>query len=305
MRTKILLTGSSGLVGSRFKDLLDYEIDEISRKAGTDITDKDSLLEKFSSSDAPLVVHVAAKADVDGCEEDKGIDEKYLSEKSPDISSWIKEQTAWAINVLGTKNVVDACKKTNKKLIYVSTDFVFDGTKDTGYSEEDEENPVNWYGRTKYEGEKIVRESGLKWTVARLAYPYRAVFDIKKDFFRAMFSRLKDKQSVYAITNHVMSPTFIDDFVFSIDKLIESESEGIFHTVGSQFITPFEAANLIAEKFELDKSLIFKTTREEYFKGKAPRPFFLGLKNDKIRELGAKLRTFEEGLETIKEELKV
>ena len=100
-----------------------------------------------------------------------------------------------------------------------------------------------------------------------------------------------------------MTPTFIDDFVYAIDSLIKTKQSGIFHTVGNQFISPFDAACLIAEKFKLRKDLIMQTTREEYFKEKAQRPFFLGLKNDKIKKMGIKMKTFEEGLEEIKNQI--
>ena len=300
---KILFTGSSGLVGSRFSELLGYEFEDINRKTGIDITDSASVFKKISSSDAQVVLHMAAKTDVDGCENDKEKDSDYLSQKNPDLNSWTKEHTAWSINVIGTKNVVDACRKNNKKIIYISTDFVFDGTKKDGYDEEDIENPVNWYGKTKYEGEQLVKNSGLKWAIARLAYPYRADFEIKKDFFRVVLDRLQNKKAVYMITDHIMTPTFADDFVYAIDKLMKNSSEGIFNVVGSQFISPFDAANIIADNFDLDKNLIFKTTREDYFKDKAPRPFFLGLKNDKIGKLGIKMKSFKEGVEEIKKQL--
>ncbi len=300
---KILFTGSSGLVGSRFSELLGYEFEDINRKAGVDITDAGSVFRKINSSDAEIVLHMAAKTDVDLCEKDKEIDQNYLNQKKPDMDKWIKQQSAWVINVIGTQNVIEACKKNNKKIIYVSTDFVFDGTKEGGYSEDDKENPVNWYGKTKYEGEQLIKKSGLNWAIARLAYPYRAKFDTKKDFFRVVLERLQNKQAVYMITDHIMTPTFADDFVYAIDKLIKNNSAGIYNVVGSQFISPFDGAVIIADKFELDKNLIFKTTREEYFKNKAPRPFFLGLKNDKIGKLGIKMRGFEEGIEEIKKQL--
>jgi dTDP-4-dehydrorhamnose reductase len=96
-----------------------------------------------------------------------------------------------------------------------------------------------------------------------------------------------------------MTPTFLDDFTRCIDLLIQSNQTGIFHTVGDQSLTPFDAANLIAQKFGYDQSLIAKTTRARYFKDRAPRPFNLSMNNDKIRKLGVSMRTFEEGLKEI------
>jgi len=304
---KILVTGLSGLVGSRFTELLkdSYEFEGVSRKSGVDITDKASINQKILSSDAQIVLHLAGKTDVDGCEKDKEIDGKFLAQKDFDQQEWINKKTAWVVNVLGTKHIVEACKKINKKIIFISTDFVFDGNKsqNEGYIEEDIPNPINWYGNTKYEAEKLIQNSDLDWTIVRLAYPYRANFVKKDDFLRVILQRFKNNQSLNMVTDHIMTPTYIDDFVYAIDSLIKTNSSGIFHTVGDQFISPYECAIFVADKFNFDKGLITQTTRKQYFKNKAQRPFFLGLKNDKIKEMGIKMKSFENGLEEIKNQI--
>jgi dTDP-4-dehydrorhamnose reductase len=285
---KILGTGLTGLVGSRIVELLGgkCEFENLSRSTGVDITNKDQVLEKIKVSDAQIILHLAAKTDVDGCELDKPLKENG---------------EAWKINVEGTKHVAEACLKTNKKLFYVSTDFVFDGTREN-YSEEDIPNPVNWYAQTKYEGEKIIQNLKSPWIIARIAYPYRANF-VKLDFFRAILNRLKNNEIVTAVTDHIFAPTYIDDIAFAIDSLIDNDSQGIFHVVGSQSLTPFDAANLIADEFNLDKSKINKTTRSEFFNNRAPRPFQLYLKNDKITKLGVLMRTFAEGIKEIRSQI--
>lgn len=288
---KILGTGLSGLVGSRIIELLsdDYEFENLSRSSGVDITDKKVINQAINKSDASLVIHFAAKTDVDGCEKDKVLGENG---------------DAWKINVLGTKNIAEACQNLKKKLIYISTDFVFDGKKDNGYTEEDSPNPQNWYGQTKYEGEKIVQNLPTPWVIVRLSYPYRSQFS-KIDFFRAMLGRLKRGEKLSVVKDHIFTPTFIDDVAFAINKLIKKEVLGIYHVVGSQFLTPFDAAILIAKIFNLNQSLISKTTREEYFKNRATRPLYLGIKNDKIEKLGVEMKTFEEGLKEIKKQLNI
>jgi dTDP-4-dehydrorhamnose reductase len=285
---KILVTGLTGLVGSRIAELLSarHEFENISRSTGVDIENKESVLSAISASDAQIVLHLAAKTNVDGCETDKSLGETG---------------EAWRINVEGTRNVAEACLKTNKKLIYFSTDFVFDGTKEA-YSEEDIPNPVNWYAKTKYEGEKIVQDLKTPWIIARIAYPYRANF-VRPDFFRAILNRLKNNEPVSAVTDHIFTPTFIDDIAFALDILIRSNSQGIFHVVGSQSLTPFAAANLIADEFELDKSKISKITRADFFSNRATRPFQLSLKNDKITKLGIEMRTFDGGLREMKTQI--
>ncbi len=112
---KILGTGLTGLIGSRITEVLSqYEFINMSRGFGVDITDKESLDRVISRFDGAYVLHMAAKADVDGCESDRASGENG---------------EAWIMNVIGSQNVSELCKKYNKKIIYISTDFVFDGTK--------------------------------------------------------------------------------------------------------------------------------------------------------------------------------
>ena len=285
---KILGTGLTGLVGSRVTELLKgkYEFENLSRSTGFNVEDKNSVFEKIKNSDASVVLHLAAKTDVDGCEKDKELGENG---------------GAWKINVLGTKNIADACLQSNKKLIYISTDFVFDGINPPagGYTEEDVPNPVNWYAKTKFEGEKIVRALSFPWIIVRIAYPYRANFE-RNDFFRAILGRLTKKEPIKAVTDHVFCPTFIDDIASVLDNLLQTNSSGIFHAVGRESLTPYDAAIKIAKIFNCDESLISKTTREVFFKDRAKRPFQLALKNDRIEKLGIKMRTFEEGLREVK-----
>jgi len=285
---KILGTGLDGLVGSRIVELLGnkHQFENLSIITGVDITDRDTVLEKINSSDAQIILHLAAKTDVDGCELDKSLGEKG---------------EAWKINVEGTRNVADACLNSNKKLIYISTAFVFDGTKKI-YLEEDLPNPLSWYAKTKYEGEKIIKALKTPWIIARIDSPYRATFE-KLDFVRAILKRLQERLPVAAVEDHIFTPTLIDDIASAIDALIKNDSQGIFHIVGSQSLTPFDAAVLIAKEFGLDSSKITRTTKAEFFKNRAPRSFQLALKNDKIARLGVQMRTFEEGLREIKSQI--
>lgn len=288
---KILGTGLNGLVGSRIVELLSdkYQFENISRSTGVDIQDRESISEKIKASDAQIVLHLAAKTDVDSCEKDKVLGQNG---------------EAWKINVDGTKNIVEACSQLGKKIIYISTDFVFDGENcpADGYSEDNLANPVNWYGQTKYEGEKNVQNLKAPWIIARIAYPYRADF-VKSDFLRAILKRLQDKKTVVAIADSVFTPTFIDDIAFALDALIRNNSQGIFHVVGNQSLSPYDAALLIAEVFGFNKDLITETTRKEFFKDRAQRSFQLRLKNDKIEKLDIKMRSFEEGIREIKSQI--
>ena len=289
---KIYSIGGNGLIGSRVEELLrdKYIFTTVSSSMGVDITNPQSLKQLTSDTEHEIVVLFAAKTDVDGCELDKPLGENG---------------DAWKINVLGVENVVEACKQNHKKLIYISTDFVFDGenTPDGGYTEEDRPNPINWYAKTKYEGEKVVQTSGLDFLILRVAYPYRAVFEKKKDFVRAILGRLESGGEIKGITDHIYCPTFIDDIAYALQVLLDQDETGIFHVTGSGSLSPYDASLLIAKTFEIDVSLIGKTTRAEYFAGKAPRPFNLSMNNAKISKLGVSMHSFKEGLDEMKKQL--
>lgn len=284
---KILGTGLTGLVGSRIVELLpQYQFENISRATGVDITNKEQVTTAISASNSPIVLHLAAKTDVDLCELDKpeGV-----------------EGEAWRVNVVGAQHIAEACQLSGKKLIFVSTDFVFDGehTPEDGYTEESVPNPINWYGQTKYEAEKVVQLIGSPWLIMRIAYPYRAVF-AKKDFVRVLYNRLREGKQLTMITDHIMTPTFIDDIASALDKLIQTQQTGVYHVTGSQFITPYEIALRLCKDFHLDSSLVEKTTREQYFKDRAKRGFCLRMKNARIVNLGVTMRTLDQGIEEIK-----
>lgn len=297
---KVIITGGNGLVGSRIVELLSpkYEFERASRETGINITKKDDVLNLFKESKASIIIHLAAKADVDGCESDKEKDQELLNSGNYD---WEDSNTAYGVNVYGTKNVVEAAAQTGKKIIYISTDFVFDGKKTDPYVEEDSPNPLNWYAKTKYLGEEEVKRSP-DFIIARPAYPYRSSFE-KKDFVRSIMFRFQENQKINAVKDHIMTPTFIDDIAFSLDTLMQRGDSGIYHVVGSSFVSPIEAAKKIADVFGFDKNLISETTREEYFKNKAERPFHLALQNAKIANLGISMKTFDQGLLELKKTL--
>lgn len=291
-KPQIIGLGLNGLVGSRITDLLSdrYEFIPLSRSTGVDVTDPESLTSLKDYPNANYILNLAAKADVDGCEKDKDLGE---------------EGEAWKINVTGAGNVAEICRELGKKLIHISTDFVFDGEIEKGksYLETDKPNPLGWYGKTKLEGEIAVETSGADYIIARIAYPYRAHFEFKKDFVRAILTRMQEGGEIKAVTDHIFCPTFIDDIAHSLDLLIKNDATGIYHIVGAESLTPYEAALRIAEVFGLNQRLISKTTREEFFQGRAPRPFNLSLSNAKIKELGANFYGFSEGLQTMKSQL--
>lgn len=285
---KILGTGLTGLIGSRITEILpEISFTTISRSQGGDVTNKDSLIPFFESFDGEWVLHMAAKADVDGCEKDQDLGEKG---------------DAWKSNVIGTQNMAEMAAEYGKKLIYISTDFVFDGEKPNGqgYIEEDQAHPINWYGETKYQGERKIIEVGGEYLILRIAYPYGLSPAPKKDFVRIIADRLINGLPIKGITDHIFVPTHIDDIAHALSSLTKQQALGVYHLVGNESLTPYDAAVLIANAVGVNPEVIGKTTREEYFAGKARRPFNLYLENDKIKTLGIETKTFEEGLDAMK-----
>ena len=287
MKIPILATGISGLVGTRVRDLLSerFDFEDLSLATGINISDKSQLEKAFEVSDAKVVLHMAAKTDVDSCEDDK-----LLGEDGP----------AWLVNVYGTQNVAEASRNTGKRVVYISTDFVFDGTKDS-YSEEDEPNPISWYGYTKFQGEEELKKSDVSCAIVRISYPYRARNEVKSDFVHRIIDVMRQNHTCFGLTDHIFTPTFIDDIALALGLFLERSLSGIYHVVGSQPLKTIDAVTLIDKTYNL-KSKIIPITRSVYFKNRAFRPFKLALKNDKIRKLGLKMSTFEEGLKKIKQQ---
>ncbi|KKU83726.1 hypothetical protein A2973_05085 [Candidatus Gottesmanbacteria bacterium RIFCSPLOWO2_01_FULL_49_10] len=284
----ILGTGLSGLVGSRIVICLSpsYTFEHANLETGVDITDQKTITELIITSPALWVFHFAAMTDVDGSEHQKGQGTK---------------SAAWRVNVQATEYIIDACRRSGKHLLYVSTDYVFDGTKDV-YREDDEPHPLGWYAVTKYEGERRVGTLGPFGLTIRIANPYKRR-DLKKlDFVHKIVDRLKNGQSVRAPRDQIFVPTLVDDVARAIDVLVGRSASGVYHVVGSQALSPYDAARRIATTYGFDASRIMPTTFDEYFRGMAPRPFHGRLINDKIARFGVKMSTFDEGLRRIYEE---
>lgn len=283
---KIIGTGLSGMLGSRVVELLvpRFTFENLSLETGIDITNRLQLEKHITGSPAPWVFHFAAKTDVDGAETEMSQGER---------------SSTWIVNVLATQHIVDICKKTGKRLLYISTDYVFDGTKNE-YNEQDTLSPLGWYAKTKAEGESRVAVMGDHALIVRTANPYRAGGTGKKDFVHKILKRLEGGQEVIAPQDQQFVPTFVDDIASAIDLLVSTNHSGIYHVVGNSVESPYGCAQAIARVHGLSKELVKPTSFQEYFEGRAPRPYRAILKHDKIDALGVGLHTFIEGIKLMK-----
>ncbi len=277
--TKIIGTGLSGLVGSRIVELLQdkYEFVDFSLDTGVDITDKKLLKNKFiEHEDAEVILHLAAFTNVNAAWEQKG-DEDGL---------------CYQVNVIGTRNIAQLAAKFKKYLIYVSTDFVFDGRRKTLYTERDKPSPIEWYGKTKYLGEKEVRKAEGEFSIARLSFPFKAQKSSeelepkhKMDLVRKIIKKLESGEEFHGFHDQIITPTFIDDFVKMMDSFFQRKPEGVYHTVGSTALSPYELALRLAEIFNLPKSLVKESSLSDYLKKeKRPRQRYLAVSNRKIKD---------------------
>ncbi len=285
-KLRIVGTGLSGLVGSRIVELLQkkYTFIDLSLETGIDITKPKQVKQSLSVNSPDIVLHLAAKTDVDACEMEKARKNQSM---------------AWKINVQGTETIAEFCQQKRLRLFYISSDFVFNGEKES-YVEEDEPKPINFYGETKYQAEKRVRALGQLATVCRISFPYRAFFPFKTDLVRAIINRFKTNEPVLAISDQIIVPTFIDDIAGALDLLISQKKSGIYHLVGDESLSPLDLAHRICSVFGYNNLDIQPVKRDEYFRNRAYRPFKTILRNDKIRSLCGSLRSVSQGLLAVK-----
>ena len=247
---KIVVFGGAGLVGSRFIELNKNNCDIIAPSAKEiDILSKESLIKLAEKENPDYLINFAAYTNVEEAEEDKGN----------------KDGLCYQVNVIGAKNVAEACKKINKRLIHISTEYVFDGTKaESPYTEEDKPNPINWYGQTKLIGEQMVLEAGAEVAIARISMPFSAHFELKKDVARFFLEQLKAGNQIKAIADQRITPTLVDDIVNALNVLIENQASRIYHISSCDSVTPLEFAKILAEIFNLDYSLVGSMNLEVY-----------------------------------------
>lgn len=287
---KILATGAIGMVGSRFLEMFKdkYEVSNIDILSGVDITDKSSVEKFVADHPADTLIHLAAFTDTNKAWEEKGN----------------TDGICYKVNVVGTKNLAEVCAHHSIHLIHVSTDFVFDGAKDGAYVEDDATSPLEWYGETKAIAEAVVKDSGVSYTIVRIAYPYRANFESKPDLVKKIREGLESRKLNPQFSDTIITPTLIDDIARAFDKIIARKPQGIYHVTGSTSLSPFELAQKVAVAYGFGKDIVKESSLTEYLKT-ATRPFAAraAMDNSKAtKDLGLTFATIDEGLAEIKKQ---
>ena len=244
-----------------------------------DITNESKIKETIKNINPDFVVNTAAITNVDLCETER--------------------ELAYKTNALAVKYIGEACKNLNIPLCHISTDYVFDGGKGN-YVEDDEINPINYYGWTKAEGEKVLNELNYDLTsIVRISVPY-CVSPVKTNFFLWVLNSLREGNEVNAVIDQWNTPTYTDELTNGIIKIYEKDVSGILHFGGGEKVSRYEFALKIAEIFDLNMDLI-KPIKSSELGWKANRPKDTSLINKKAEKLlGFKLKKVDECLDKLK-----
>lgn len=262
----ILVTGVNGQLGyDVVKELNKRNINYLGiDKDELDITDSNVVKEYITKLKPECIVHCAAYTAVDRAEDEEEICRK--------------------VNVDGTENIAKACKEINAKMIYISTDYIFDGKGDKPFEVDGYIEPHSVYGKTKYEGELKVKEILEKYFIVRISW----VFGINgKNFIKTMLRLGKEKESVNVVCDQIGSPTYTADLAPLLCDMAISEKYGVYHATNEGICSWAEFAGEIMKKAGLKCKINAIPTCE--YPSKAVRPFNSKLSKKSLVDNGFKL----------------
>lgn len=268
---RIALTGSDGMLGSDITEVFtDIELITFTLR-DFDITDLDTSTKKIKEIKPDCLIHAAAYTDVDGCEQ------------NPD--------KAYLVNGIGTRNVVIACEEVHCPVVYISTDYIFDGKKKEPYNEWDIPNPLNKYGLSKLIGENFVTSLTNRFYIVRTSWLFGKN---GKNFVDSILKLMSERKEVEVVDDQKGSPTYTYDLAVTLRELI-GKGFGIYHTSNTSQCSWYEFALEIAKLKGMNINI--KPITSEKFKRPAKRPFFSVLENTMLRLEGIKeLRHWKEAL---------
>lgn len=274
---RILVTGANGLVGTKVLErliqdrtdepLAAYHQTRTNDYLGEypfwwlDSTSADDVDRVLTEARPEAVIHAGAFTNVDGAERNRDL--------------------AWASNAEATGILARACTARGIRLVYLSTEYVFDGTAGP-YRETDPVNPLGWYAKTKEAGEQAVIAAGGSWAIARTTVVYGYAQHVRANFVLWLVGKLKAGERVSIVDDQVGSPTLAENLAEMVVALAHSHENGVFNTAGADVLSRLDFSRQIAETFGLDASLMDPTTTASLGQA-APRPLKAGLLMDKFR----------------------
>ena len=279
---RVLVTGVKGQLGydvvkeleKRNLEAVGVDIEEM------DITDADSVRRVITEAQVEAVIHCAAYTAVDAAEENEAVCRK--------------------INVEGTENIARVCKDLNLKMMYISTDYIFNGEGERPWEPSDQADPKSVYGQTKYEGELKVKEFVEKFFIVRIAW----VFGINgKNFVKTMIQVGKTHDTLTVVNDQFGSPTYTYDLARLLVDMIVTEKYGIYHATNEGICTWYDFACAIFK--EAGMNVTVKPVTSAEYGAKANRPSNSRMSKEKLVEEGfEKLPTWQDALHRYIGELK-
>ncbi len=277
MKRILLVIGAKGMLGrdlmgilhSSFShdEVIGWDIEEM------DIQKEDESVTKIEKLRPEIVIHIAAYTDVDGCELNKG--------------------KAFAVNAEGTRHVALAASKCRAKMVYLSTDYVFDGEKKEPYLEGDPPHPLNVYGDSKLKGEQYVQEWVKDSLIIRTQWLYGP---FGKNFVDSILRQTREKSALSIVNDQMGSPTYTADLARAISGLIRFEARGIFHVANSDSCTWCTFAEAILELSGIRRVKVLPISSKELDRP-AVRPSYSVLNCQKLKkEIGLTMRPWSEAL---------
>lgn len=271
---KIAIIGATGQLGSDLTKAFGKVAIPLSH-ADIEVKDFSSCINALKNKHPNVVINCAAYVKVE------------------DAEDFVEE--AFSVNAIGAKNVAQVCEKINAVALYVSTDYVFDGTKREPYLERDIPNPINVYGLSKYSGEIFTRNYCSRSYIIRTAslYGITGARGKRGNFVETMVQKAKNKEKIKVIDEIIMSPTYTEDCAETIKKIIKNRIPyGIYHVTNGGYCSWYEFAKAIFDILGLD---IEPMTMNE-LSSKVKRPRFSALESSKLWEYGISMRNWREAL---------
>jgi dTDP-4-dehydrorhamnose reductase len=262
MARRMLVTGGSGQLGTELIPRLSALGTVLAPGRETLDLTADEAIARITALQPTHVVHAAAATDVERCEREP---------------SW-----AHAVNAEGTCRVAQACEAMGAWLLYVSTDYVFDGTKASPYVETDSPAPLNVYGQSKRAGEVRVQAIAPRWAIVRTAWVYGHV---GRNFVATILRRLQAGDQLTVVTDQIGSPTYAADLAEGITHLVARATMGTLHLTNSGSCSWFALAQAIAAAVGADPARVLPTTSAELAL-RARRPAYSVLANTTWHTLG-------------------